>query len=482
MSSPVSEARTPALPMDVLLEIASFCPTSTQCTLMRVCRTLYHDCAKSLLRRRIVIDVVSDLVSFIAFLQAEGGDRCQYLRDLVLDLHPPSGTLFATVSLPGPISQSLVDIFTKNTFRSLVSLRLDNAEMLLRSHSHLANGFAHLTSLTSLTITQAGLESIKMVKVLRSHLRVLVLKYEETFDPDVHTAALFHPVLALQKFRRTLETLAIHGFEADLPRNDLCAQFPNMQELILDSPDSPLLAPYIKAFPNLRNLSITTGFADKLTPGNLQVEAEFYEPVRLTNRADQLTTGSWTKLETVTGTVPDIYIAGFTCPIEVLYLNVCKHDPFDMVLSILRDAVVNRLRLFVTPRRAFEEDGLPMVFRGLSHSILELLALNIRLCGDVDEYDERPCIVDTEATNRLLVSLASLSIQKLEIQLRCECVTGKGPHAPRPPSRPCGGENLADFDCEAYARRALATVPAVQSVDVRFMCTFKQRASVERAA
>ncbi|KAL1951655.1 hypothetical protein VTO73DRAFT_804 [Trametes versicolor] len=466
--------RNPALSADVLLVVASFASRGTLSAMMKTCRLLYHEGAKILVRRRVEIDDIQDLSSFLAFLHAENGSRCGFLRELVLDIDLPRPTT------PNLMSPALSNLLADHSFRSLTSLRLGSAERMLRSHPQLAGGFASLKALTSLDIGPVGLKTLAVLAALESELRVLVLKYAPGLDQRPSAAECCHPVVVLQRFRNSLETLDVQGYEAELDRARFPEPYPRMQELILDSPDCPLLAPYIHAFPDMRNLSITTVFADNLTLDNLDAEEDLIEAFRRANRGDQAIYGSWTKLETVNGTAPDLYVAGLRCAIKDLYLNVCMWDPFKMVLGTLQDASVSRLHLFVHAVEALGNDGLPMVFRRLVDSSLEALFLHIRLCAEEEWDEDLRTVVNPTALERLLQSLGSLPIQKFHLVLRCEhSGYAAGPHSPT--KKVCGGQGIQDFDCEAFARRVLATVPAVHDVDVRFNCSRKQHAKLRRA-
>ncbi|KAI0375350.1 hypothetical protein BV20DRAFT_960469 [Pilatotrama ljubarskyi] len=470
--------QSPLLSYDVLLEVGQFASRSTLSALMKTCRFLYHECGKTMVRRRVVIETIPDLASFLACLNAENGSRCRYLEHLVLDVE------LAGLFLPRSIARTLSDILTQQTFPSLTTLRLHNAEEILRSQPSLPSDFASLSALTSLTVSSAGSKTISFLKGLQSQdLQTVVLKYKPGFDQRPNTLESSHPLMALENFRSSLETVEVHGYEAELRRARFPERYPRVQELILNSPDCPLIAPYIHAFPDLRNLSITTVFADRLTPDNLPNELVLIDAFRRANVDEQVGFGSWTKLETVTGTAPDIYLAGLRCAIEVLYLNVCTWDPFTMVSSILRDASVTRLHLFVHMIEALDEDGLPMVFRQLSDSSLEAISLHVKLCSQVEWEEDLRTVVDHAALDYLVESLASLPVRKLHFALRCEDsgYTGE-PHSPRPStsSKVCGAQKLQDFDCNAFAQRLLSTVAAVEHVDVRFMCSRKERAVARR--
>ncbi|KAI0830660.1 hypothetical protein BC628DRAFT_889684 [Trametes gibbosa] len=382
--------QNPLLPVDVLLQIASFASRTSLSAIMKTCHLLYHEGAKIMVRRRVVINNIPDFVSFLAFLRAEDTSRCLLLQDLVVSVDLPRP------AVPNPVSQPLFKLLVEHTFRSLTSLRLDNSEDLLCTHSKLASGFSSLKTLTSLFIGPAGMNTLALLTVLQSDLRFLVLKYQPGLD-QAHGASGYHPVIVLQRFRESLESLEVHGYEAALDRTRLPSTYPHMQELVLDSPDCPILAPYIHAFPEVRNLSITTIFADRLTPDNIDRESNLIDAFRRANQGDQSTYGTWTKLETVTGTVPDLYLAGLRCSIEVLYMNVCTWDPFTMVLAVLRDVFVSRLHLYVFTSEAFEEDGLPMVFKALDNSSLDALHLYVRLCAQEEFEEDIRTVVNSDA-------------------------------------------------------------------------------------
>ncbi|KAH9847370.1 hypothetical protein C2E23DRAFT_519620 [Lenzites betulinus] len=473
-------AQKQLLPVDVLSQVALFAERSTLSAMMKTCHALYHEGAKIMVRRRVVIVNIPDCVSFLAFLRAEDTSRCRFLQDLVLSVELPRP------AVPNPVSQHLYNLLEGRTFRCLTSLRLDNSESVLSTHTKLASSFSSLTSLTSLFIGPAGVLTLALLTNLKSDLKYLVLKYQSGVD-QIHRASELHPVIVLQPFRESLESLEVHGFDVTLDRAQFPSEYPHMQELVLNSPDCPLLAPYIHAFPEVRNLSLTTVFANRLTLDNIDFEYEFINAYRLTNQDEQDVYGTWTKLETVTGTVPDLYLAGFRCAIQVLYMTACTWDPFEMALDVLQDASVSRLHLSVFTIAAFEDNGLPLVFKSLGDTGPDALHLHVRLRAQEEYEDDTKIVVTPDSLNYLLQSLASSPIQTFRFALRCEYTnyTTAGVHKPFEASegpRVCGAQELHAFDCDVFARQVLETVPAVQDVDVSFTCTRKQRAIVKRNA
>ncbi|KAH9898054.1 hypothetical protein C8Q73DRAFT_779851 [Cubamyces lactineus] len=467
---------SPLLSYDVLLEVAAFASRPTLSALMKTCRVFYHDIAKVMLRRRVVIDNVYDMNAFTAFLNAEAS-RAGFLRDLTIDIEPPPA-----VGLH-PTARGISDAFLRHSFRSLTSLRLDNAEETLRLYGpKLSGGLASMSTLTSLIVSPVGTSVMTMLVRLRADLRTLVIGYQLGLD-QIETLPhnVLHPVVLLQRFRHSLETVEIRGYEVELSRAKVPGQYPKVQEFILDSPDCPLLAPYIHAFPNVRNLCLTTVFANALTPDILPRERGTIDAFRRLNQIDQASFGGWTKLETVSGTVADVYLAGFSCAIEVLYLNVRMYDPFCMVHTILKDASVSRLHLFVHNLEVLENDGLPMALRQLGDSSLEALFLHIRLCAQTEYDEDQRILVDMAAIDRLLDSFSYLRIKKLDLRLCCDDAAWKrGPHSPLAPGSLCGGQDIRPFDCEAVAQRMLSSVSTIQDVGVRFMCDRKEEARVCR--
>ncbi|KAI0330532.1 hypothetical protein GY45DRAFT_1361335 [Cubamyces sp. BRFM 1775] len=465
MEHTLGMARSPVLSYDVLLEVAAFVSRPTLSAFMKTCRILYHEIAKMMLRRRVAIDNVYDMNSFTAFLNAEAS-RAGFLRDLTIDLEPPP-----PVGLH-PAAWGISNTFLRHSFRSLTSLRLDHAEETLRLYPKLSDGLTSLSTLTSLVINSAGTSVMYMLVRLRAELRTLVIGYQPGLDQmETLPHHLLHPVVLLKRFRHSLETVEIRGYEVEFSRAKVPGEYPKVQEFILDSPDCPLLAPYIRAFPDVRNLCLTTVFANALTPDILPGERGTIDAFRRLNQLDQASNGAWTKLETVSGTVADVYLAGLSCAIEVLYLNVRMYDPFCMVHTILRDASVSRLHLFIHNLEVLEEDGLPMVLRQLGDSSPEALFLHIRLCAQTGYDPDQLILVDLAAIDRLLDSLSYLRIKKLDFKLCCDDAAWKrGPHRPLAPGELCGGQDIRAFDCEAVAQRVLSSIPTVQDVAVRFTC------------
>ncbi|KAI0652219.1 hypothetical protein C8Q79DRAFT_922733 [Trametes meyenii] len=400
-----------ALPYDVLIEIATFVSRTTLSRLMKTCRILYHECAKLQLRRRVVIETLPDLASFSAFLHAEVGGRCRWLRELVLDVELPQ------IPAPDGLTRSLTTAIQNYSFQSLTSIQLENAENVLNSHPKLSTGFASLDTLTTLIVRPAGTTTLAFLKNLQSDLRTLIVTYEHGLDQGHGGKEAFHPIVAFKKFRHTLETLEVHGYEAELSRTRITGTYPRVQELILDSPDCPLLAPYIHAFPNVRNLSLTTVFADRLTPDSLFLEMSLIDAFRRTNQNDQAKFGSWTKLETVTGTAADLYLTGLKCAIKVLYLNVCQWDPWSMVLPILLDASVSKLHLFVAAFNPLGDGALPSILEQLAHSPLESLNLHIHLCAQEEWDDDQRTMVNYTSLNLTGMPLAGTRIPNVYAQV-----------------------------------------------------------------
>ncbi|KAI0639751.1 hypothetical protein C8Q77DRAFT_84426 [Trametes polyzona] len=236
--------RKPLLGVDILLEIALIAPYTTLSSLMKTCRLLYHECAKIMARRPVVVTNITDLKSFLAFLSAEDASRCCHLRHLVLD---------TVVPMEAPsrrVWQSLSRLLVDHPFQSLTSLYLTHAERLMHLDPDFAVGVASLTGLTTLHIGPVGTTTLDALRKLRCDLRVLVLKYADGLDqrtgaPPEHC----HPVIIAQHFRHTLETLDVHGYEAELSRARFPKPYPRMHELILNSPDCPVLAPPHDSFP-----------------------------------------------------------------------------------------------------------------------------------------------------------------------------------------------------------------------------------------
>ncbi|KAI0673484.1 hypothetical protein C8Q78DRAFT_628439 [Trametes maxima] len=451
-----------AIPYDIIIEIATFASRTTLSRLMKTCRTLYHECAKLQLRRRVAIETRPDLTSFLAFLHAEEGTRCRCLRELVLDVDLPP------LPEPGGLARSLIMAIQNYSFQSLTSMQLDNAENMLDSHPKLSIGLASLGTLAALIIRPAGMASLAFLKNLHSKLRTLVVTYERGFDQSHGGEEAFHPIVAFTKFRHSLETLEVHGYEAELSRTRFPGTYPRVRELILDSPDSPLLAPYIHAFPDVRKLSLTTVFADRLTPDSLSLEMSLIDAFRRTNQNDQTKFGSWTKLETVTGTAADLYLAGLKCAMETLYLNVCQWDPWSMVLPILLDASVSELHLFVAAFDPLGDGALPSILGRLAHSRIESLNLHIHLRAQEEWEDGQRTMVNHNSLDRLLQTVVPLNLRKFRITLRCECFTrGCGRH------NSCGAHELRDFNTNTFAEHVLAVAPTVQEATVRFICSIK---------
>ncbi len=77
----------PAMPWDILREIAFICPRGTCTTLMRTCAFFYHEAAASILSHEIQLGNVSRTTGILRFLRAGKTPRYPLVRHLALRLH-----------------------------------------------------------------------------------------------------------------------------------------------------------------------------------------------------------------------------------------------------------------------------------------------------------------------------------------------------------------------------------------------------------
>ncbi|KAI0721293.1 hypothetical protein C8T65DRAFT_724568 [Cerioporus squamosus] len=428
----------PTLPLDVLYAIATFSGPHEVTVLMRTCRFLYHEGAKILLWRGPWLDGPKTLASFVKFMDAEELSRCQHLRSLSIVGFWEPGTLVDGAG------QALAGLLGANSFQSLTCLYLSRAEVVFQHTQDLIAAFAKLPSLKAITLVGCGDLSTAFLRALKSKLTFVELVYVTNFDLGTPARSDLHPLVALQNVRETLRKLHMAELTSFLGHTLSLQPYPNLEVLVIERTDCPVLGPYISSCPHVKKLHVFT------------YSCEFDDEENLEDLVNFRTSISITKHNTVIGGVHDIYITGLSCPIEELSMNLGVRDGFYAVIPILLVAEVYSLTLTTAKPHVFDTDGgLPLVLRALPEASpdLEDLNLTIQISRTNEELHS--------ALKRILVPIAHLQICTFALTLDLE-------ETPDLLGSPMD-RFLSEFDFQQCARDVLSASATLEEVEIRML-------------
>ena len=155
-----------------------------------------------------------------------------------------------------------------------------------------------------------------------------------------------------------------------------------MHTLSLSGLFYPKLAPYIHAFPNLKNLTINTMHTGEHYDEERPLDFEDCADCRATNQSEQVQFGAWDRLDKVDGNLMDLYLMGLSCPVQVVRLFVDEGSPWELLTVVLDDMRISELSLVILEGAVFNgEDGLLPTLRRLTRSSWKTLRITISLCS-----------------------------------------------------------------------------------------------------
>ena len=293
---------------DILLAILGLCDRASAAALMRTCQLMYAEGAEYVLAGEVRIARSEDLLSLLLFLSMSGKDtsRFRFLQRLTLSV--------------GLIDEELAFIL-RGAFRRmshLHTLTIYRAEKLLRSRDDLRVAIARIQSLRHLEIRGAEKLACKLVKNLRVGLKSLRLRYSQYArheDDDVTVPFFFtvnreelwsyHPIKVCKQIASTLEELDIEWGEGRHFRpSDHSTVYPHVRRLVLEE-DFPWASPYIRKFPNLTHLSVTS---NDPVDHRFARRVERYLICRQRNTTEHLNSQAWKNLQEYEGQLLGLYL------------------------------------------------------------------------------------------------------------------------------------------------------------------------------
>ncbi|KAI0333379.1 hypothetical protein GY45DRAFT_1297230 [Cubamyces sp. BRFM 1775] len=452
---------------DILLNIMQVSDTNTVCSLMQVSRPLYHLGPTCILPPLVFIEDEQRLQSFIAFMTAEEPYRFKFLRRLCI----------ATDSISSPVSELLVDFLTR--FKSVMELSLlhiEYAERFIQSHPGLSGALAGLSHITRLFLRDAGKDAGAYCYAMNASLDSASLTLTPlpvgTTEETVWGEQARNPITLLHHAQDTLRSLHVDGTVLDSPEDVMYKpRYSHLTRLCLRNNDLPWVFHYVRAFPNIEELTFQVS---KRVWDDITQTPDLVERQSRINAASQTEFGTWTKLRRVTGTLPDLLMLALLCPVEQLvvvgpWFHSTMANP---VLESLKPAYLE-LQDFDVP---FIDSGrFADVMAGPEASSIRSLSLDLNIGVEVE-----PGEIDFARTlDTLVEAISGLLIKTIGLNIGCSCllfparydtslnnqalVDWYKKHRASPPKVT---RYLQDLDLDALAQRFVDAVPSLHTAVV----------------
>ncbi|KAM5537780.1 hypothetical protein V8D89_008548 [Ganoderma adspersum] len=419
---------------DVLLLVFSLAHKQTKLALMSTCQVLYREGGKQFLKSvNVRLRRQSQLKSFLRFMDADGGSRMRSLHRLFLG----TNCSLSSRSVAKRFKQMLKRLSPVSRLTDLTILSL---EPLLSAHPPLARAIAGLTSLKEIDFHDAGKLSLKMLKSMKSKLETA----EIYFKISKGDASEDFVIMSLAQYSSSLRSLTVGGdtgYTEDPQDDD--PQYPHLLHLTLDEPESHITWDYVRAFPNLKTLTIRT-----TNHGLYKADEEF--------RAENV---AQLRRQGFSGAVIMLWVLGLSCPVSELSLEGdCIITP-EIFRACLVPTRATRLRITIFQFSLFLNEEFVRVFEEGCAATLKVLELNLDICPDeymLEGYDlDLGEVLD--AVTDMLRSFSTLESVSLELHFEGQNV--------RREESPCPGEVFAeDLDVDAMCTALHEAVPSASYV------------------
>ncbi|KAI0762212.1 hypothetical protein C8Q74DRAFT_1450509 [Fomes fomentarius] len=386
----MTDVREPALPWDILREIAFICPGEICTTLMRTCTFFYHEAAASILGHTIHLYNESVVTHFLRFLRAGKKPRYPCVRNLSLGFHH----YFS----PSPdTANALANAIT--LMAGLVVVRIFG-EYTLWKWPAIGDAIASLPSLRQISLTTMGLRSWQLLFSLRSaklrsiELHILAHSGADGADEELSTRQSLsapslssHPVQLFGRWTSTLTELTYHRRDAP-PVQDASpsysAVYPMMRTLSIRHRGRLDPTPYIRAFPNLAHLNVDTQLQS-----NDDVHGYRTSNIHSQRERQRLGTTSpsqhagWQELIQFNGPLVDLYALALDSRISHIRLDDYTDD-IDLALlsAVLADARPVHLNIYrCNGILQHPTDNLASILQTQGGSRLESLVVSCQIDG-----------------------------------------------------------------------------------------------------
>lgn len=313
---------------DVLLHIASFVDEDALPTLMQTCPLLLYYGGRRLLQDGVSLNDDKRIWSFVTFmLNKHHSYRLKVLQSL--RLISPSYCPSRPPMLSRITGMALATLFQSLAVSGdLRSLCIVDSERFLRLHPSVPDAISRITTLEWLSVTQAGLCTVRMLGKLHSPLEKATVVLAPPGDEEGRMLSAYarNPMWFLRNFSDTLYRVSVTFSTSAL----VDPWYPHVTSLHLSFADLLHTCHYVQAFPNLQVLSTDDC--------NVFKRREEYEPRRACNIMEQAEFGMWTSLSSYHGSFLTLYLLGITQCIPTLVIDHAENDlEPEMLRTVLGD-------------------------------------------------------------------------------------------------------------------------------------------------
>ncbi|KAI0762210.1 hypothetical protein C8Q74DRAFT_1450508 [Fomes fomentarius] len=473
----MAELPEPALPWDILREIAFICPRETCSTLMCTCAFFYHEAAASILGQEIWLHNEHMTSGFLKFLHAGKKPRYGCVRHL---------TLRFGLNLPPPdIADALAHAIALMT--ELVVVEIGSGELTLRDWPAIGDAIAFLPSLRQIYIGGADTRSWQLILSLQSsRLRSIKLGIS---DCETEEELSLHPVQLFGRWTSTLTELAYHRRYAPLVRDaspSHSAVYPMMRTLSIRHHGRLDPTPYIRAFPNLAHLNADTRL-------QLNDDIHEYRTSNIHSQRERQRFGptspshvpGWRELIQFNGSLVDLYALALDCRISHVRLDEYTDDiELSLLSAVLADARPIHLSIYgFDGILRHPTDNLASILQTQGGSRLESLVVSCQIDG---------CTPLQDVASGLYALAASLAMlpgpfRRLQMAIYPDGrpSTYQSPDRLSPSSEGSPRRiDAANVDVENFVQIFVDTIPTLEEALVRYSLgrevTLRQAAFVRR--
>ncbi|KAI0643481.1 hypothetical protein C8Q79DRAFT_979227 [Trametes meyenii] len=447
----------PTLYADVLLSIMEVSPTHVAATLMRTCRTLYHEGPKWILAEgHFIRDSPGEtdrfLRSFCLFLLAEHGSRFQYLRQIYFGVSWISNQ---------DVAEMLVQCVRQMTHLEVLVFVVD-LDALLDAHPGLVDAFCELSAVKHLQVSTRGKKCFPFLKKTRAQLVSAELRIWQDEDDDaLDPTPDLNPISLLFNSRETLQSLVCENWDRHhFPSGSV--QYPAMKRLVITCEEIPRTAALVLAYPNLSHLTVMWDDLD--LPSDTTLFLNALNAKRLTNVHSQANfLRGWKKLDEVTGPIEALFALGLDCRVDKLIPQHGVRREADLImLQLLIESVRPTYLRLDTLAEYFDERPFDIPDTFSKPEAAELRSIDINLSFKDDAPPDAPI---EEYMAFLLHAVRNLPLENLSIEIDGEQFTERDEEDPSIVG-PTGsaGLYLHDFNFLGLAQGFLDVMPTLRKI------------------
>ncbi|KAI0762199.1 hypothetical protein C8Q74DRAFT_1371292 [Fomes fomentarius] len=459
----MTDVLEPALPWDILRDIAFTCPHDTCTTLMHTCTFFLHEAAASILSQELRLSHESTTVAFLKFLHGGKKPRYPCVRHLALRFNPN----FFSPPLSPESEGALAGAIALMTQLVIVEIKEDT----IAKWPALGDAIAFLSSLREIIVLEAGPRSLQHFLSLQSanlrSIKIEISQHESERAPWLSA----HPVQLFRRWKSTLTELdySLYAHPAYDVSSCYPEVYPMMHTLSICHRGRVDPTPYIRAFPNLAHLHVDSR-------SQLNKDVHEYRILNIRSQREVHCLGpasphlGWRGPIRFKGSLVDLYALALNCHISHLkivgFINDTVHLP--MLSEVLADTRPLHLNISGPPEILHHPTtSLSSIFQTQGASRLESLVISYRV-------DWRTPYEDVaSALSSLATALAMLPgpFRRLQMDMDHRADTHQ---SDRGSSSAVGSPEhrltiaLDNSDVKTIVQVFVETIPTLESACVRF--------------